>query len=73
MEEKVKNIITMVLNNANQTVPEAIDAGDHLRDHLGLDSLMLAELTVHIEEEFGIDVFEDGIINTVDEIYAKLR
>jgi len=37
-----------------------------------LDSLDLAELTVRLEEEFGVDVFEDGIVETVEEILTKL-
>lgn len=35
-------------------------------------SFDLAELTVKIEDEFDIDIFEDGLVNTIGEIYAKL-
>lgn len=73
MEEKVKEIIILVLENANKSVPENILETSLLRNDLGLDSMMLAELTVHLEEEFDIDVFEDGIVNTIGEIYTKLR
>ena len=37
-----------------------------------LTSFDLAELTVKLEDEYGIDIFEDGLVNTVGEIYAKL-
>ena len=50
-----------------------LHAEDKLRDDLGLTSFDLAELTVNIEDEFNIDIFEDGLVNTVGEIYAKLR
>lgn len=38
-----------------------------------MDSLDLAELTVRIEDAFGIDVFEDGIIDTIGEIMDKIN
>lgn len=43
-----------------------------LKEDLNFDSFDLAELTVKIEEEFGVDIFEDGLVNSVHEIYAKL-
>ena len=51
---------------------ESISEESSLRDDLGLTSFDLAELTVHIEDEFDIDIFEDGLISTVGEIYTKL-
>lgn len=39
---------------------------------IGLDSLDLAELTVKIEYKFGVDVFENGLINSFGELYKKL-
>ena len=44
-----------------------------LREDIGLDSFDLAQLTVMIEDEFDIDVFEDGIIETVGEIIIKIE
>ena len=49
-----------------------INSEDNLRDNLGLNSFDLAELTVKIEDEFDIDIFEDGLVNTIGEIYEKL-
>ena len=43
-----------------------------LREDLNLDSFDLAELTVKIEDEFDIDIFEDGLVLTVGEILNKL-
>ena len=50
-----------------------LKAEDKLREDLGLTSFDLAELTVRIEDEYGIDIFETGLVNTVGEIYAKLQ
>ena len=44
-----------------------------LRDDLGFSSFDLAELTVKIEDVFDVDIFKDGLINTVSEIYEKLE
>lgn len=74
MEKRVKAIIITILKESgNYKEDIAIEPTSHLRDDLGMDSFNLAELTVHIEEEFEIDIFEDGIVNTVAEIYAKLN
>ena len=43
-----------------------------LRNDIGFDSLDLAELTVRIEDEFGIDIFEHGNIDTISEILKRL-
>ena len=45
-----------------------------IREHKGMESLNdLAELTVRIEDEFDIDIFEDGIVSTVGDILNKLK
>lgn len=44
-----------------------------LRNDLSFSSLELASLTVMIEDEFGIDIFEDGIVNTIGEIIDILK
>lgn len=72
----MKNKVLSIINNiraAKDMVPVVeLHAGDKLREDLGLTSFDLAELTVCIEDEFNIDVFEDGLVNTVGEILAKL-
>lgn len=74
MENKVKEIIVSILSEAgNYNDNIAIESSSRLREDLGLDSFNLAELTVHIEEEFDIDIFEDGLVNTIGEIFAKLN
>jgi acyl carrier protein len=43
-----------------------------LREDLGLDSLDLAELTVRIEDEYGVDIFHDEIVTNAADIINKL-
>ncbi|MBC35366.1 MAG: acyl carrier protein [Bacteroidetes bacterium] len=71
--ESIKTIINTVLQNRGKQEVESISESTELRDDVGFDSLDLAELTVRIEAEFDVDVFEDGIVNTVGDILAKLK
>lgn len=70
-KDKLLNIINDVLNNNDLDSVNALNPNDNLRDDLKLDSLTLAELTVKIESEFGVDIFEDEIIETVGEVIKK--
>ncbi len=72
MEEKVLSIINQVRAAKGLEAISALNLSDSLRDDLGFTSFDLAELTVRIEDEFDIDIFEDGLVNTVGEICAKL-
>ncbi len=72
MKQKIFEIINNI-RAAKEMAPIAeLHAEDNLRDDLGLTSFDLAELTVNIEDEFDVDIFEDGLVNTIGEIYAKL-
>lgn len=73
METKVLEIINYIRNSKNLSPLSMISPSDKLRDQIGFTSFDLAELTVRIEDEFDIDIFEDGLVSTVDEIYEKLR
>ena len=72
MKEKIKNIIAEILE-LNDERKEEIKASSKLRDDLSFDSLQLAQLTVEIEDEFDVDVFENGVIETVQEIYDQIE
>ncbi len=70
--EKIIEIIRRVLENNDKTFNGTFEAQSSLRSDIGLDSLDLAELTVIIEEEYGVDIFEDGFVETVGDIMAKI-
>lgn len=72
MKKEILSIINDIRETKNLRALESLDETDNLRNDLCLTSLDLAELTVRIEDEFGIDVFEDGIVNTIGEIYGRL-
>lgn len=73
MKEKVLSIINEIRAAKEKAPVDTISAETKLREDLGLTSFDLAELTVKIEDEFDIDIFEDGLVNTVGEIFAKLE
>lgn len=68
----IEEIISEVLKNRGKNYQTTINSSTRLREDLGMDSLDLAELTVKIEAEYGVDIFEDGIVNTIEEIRKKL-
>ncbi len=64
-------IICEVCLESGRTFTE-LTATTRLREDLGTDSLELAILTVKLEAEFGVDVFMDGVVNTVGEIEDRI-
>jgi acyl carrier protein len=72
MEEKILEIINTIRISKGLDSLLSIQPENNLRNDLEFTSFDLAELTVRIEDIFDIDIFEDGIVNTVEEIYKKL-
>lgn len=70
--EKLLQIINTVLANRGRKAVESVCESTLLREELGFDSLDLAELTVRIEAQWDVDIFEDGIVSTVGQIMSKL-
>lgn len=74
MKEKVIEIIKNILTeNDIEISVEEINDSTILTYDLGLDSFNLAQLTVEIESEFGVDIFENGTISTVGDIFNQLK
>ena len=72
MENKILEIINLIRGNKGLPNVEVLSPDADLREDLDLTSFDLAELTVRIEDEFDIDIFEDGLVNTVGEIFTIL-
>ena len=73
MKEKVLAIINEIRATKELSAVSSLNVNDNLRNDLDLTSFDLAELTVRIEDEFDIDIFEDGLVNTIGEVLAKLE
>jgi len=72
MENKVIAIINGIRLAKGLPALDNIASETRLREDLSLTSFDLAELTVKIEDEYDVDIFEDGLVNTVGEIIEKL-
>jgi acyl carrier protein len=66
-------IINKVLTNNDLPQIESLEPQLRFREDLDIDSIMLAELTVRIEDEYNIDVFEDGMVFTIEDIWKKIN
>jgi acyl carrier protein len=71
MKEKVIEIVKDILIENGVELNLDINENTNLRE-LGLTSFDLATLTVMLEDEFGIDVFESGIVYTIKDIVLVL-
>lgn len=72
IQDDLLKIINTVLENNDKKKLESLSPETKLREDIGLDSLGLAELTVRIEAIYDIDIFEEGIVSTIEEIFDKL-
>lgn len=72
MKKKVIDIINEIRAVKGMNAVDELTVETRLREDLTFTSFDLAELTVKIEDEFDVDIFEDGLVNTIGEIYAKL-
>ena len=72
-KQNLLEIINSVRENKGLDSLSQINDEDRLREDYGFTSFDLAELTVNIEDEYDVDVFEDGLVNTIGEILAKIE
>lgn len=71
-EVKLAAILNALLKKKGKPERKAFLPSLLLSKDLGLDSLDLAELTVRVEDELGVDLFEAGVIRTVGEALQRL-
>jgi acyl carrier protein len=66
-------IINRVLTNNELQSISSLNPQLRFREELDMDSIMLAELTVRIEDEYNVDVFENGMIYTIGDILNQIE
>ncbi len=71
--DRLLEIINIVKSNNNQELIKSISDNLHLQNDLGFDSLGLAELTVRLENEYDIDIYENELVFTVGDVRKKLN
>ena len=73
MLNKVIDIVVELIVDQDKTIDRSeLGLDTNLRD-LGLTSFDMATLTVMIEDEYDVDIFEDGIVLTIEEIVKILE
>jgi len=71
--ESLKSIINDILQEKEDaSTVDSLDDSMSLTNDLGLDSLDLAEMTVRLEDEYGIDVYEEDVVDEIGEVLEKL-
>ena len=73
MENYLEQLIMDILKKNGNSRKIDLSENTMLREDLGLDSIDMAEMTVRIENDYNIDIFEDGVVNTIGEILDKLK
>jgi acyl carrier protein len=73
MEQKLLRIINSIYRREFRYRLTELNPVMKLTDDLGFDSLDLAELSIKIEMDFGVDVFKGKMLFTVGEIMEKLN
>lgn len=73
MKKKLFDIITELQVENGIEPSKTLNDNDDLINDLGFDSLGLAELTVIIEDEYGVDIFEKKIIRKIFEIREQIN
>lgn len=71
--EIIRTAINRVRQHKHLPALAAVTAETRLREDAGLDSMDLAEFTVVLEMETGVDVFADSAVRTVGEVQMKLE
>ena len=71
--EEIKNIIFNISDKKRVNTPENISESMSLRNDLGFDSFKLAQLTVEIEDLFDVDIFKNGNIDVVGDVFKLIK
>ncbi len=66
------NMVNEIRKDKGEDAVLSVKPEDSLRSDLGFDSMDLAVMTAKIEDQYDVDVFSDGIIDKVQDVYDKL-
>lgn len=68
----VAGLVNEILDDKGEAAMDNITEKTSLRKDAGFDSMDLAVLTARLDSEYGVDIFADGIVDTVGEVLEKL-
>ena len=70
--DKLLVIINEMLTNLGVEAIGSLNKNDKLKDDLEIDSISYAELVVNIENEFNININQEGRAETIGDIVERL-
>lgn len=73
MKNKLLELINEILENSDREPISTLDEEASLRYDIGFDSIDLAVFTVNIENIFGVDIFEAGMVDTIKDVLERLE
>lgn len=59
--EVLETLKTMIVENLEHTLPDEVHESDRIYEDLGIDSIMVLQLVVYLEEEFHVEVPEEDV------------
>ncbi|MNC41683.1 Acyl carrier protein [compost metagenome] len=62
----------LISENLELEVPDQLEDGHRIYDDLNIDSIMVLQLVVYIEENFGVSIPEEGVDPSVYETVGAL-
>lgn len=71
-QQTVLGFINRIRKFSNKPQLDNISGDQALQNDLQLDSLDLAELTVNLEGKYGVDIFQNGIVTTIEDVLNQL-
>ena len=73
-KEYLLEIINDILDEKEGADPvNSLPSDTSLSEDIGLDSLDLAEITVRLQDKYGVDIFENDVVDEVGEVLEKLE
>lgn len=70
--DKLLNIINQVLKNSGLGEVAELKPEQHLKDDLGMDSIIIAELVATVDVAYDSDINSNGMVQTISDIQAAI-
>lgn len=68
----VDKMTLVIERNLNLRLPDQVSESDRLYEDLNIDSIMVLQLVVYLEEEFGVEVPEEAVDPAVFQTIGSL-
>lgn len=70
--DEIQVILDEMFQESRGILCEKVRGTDRLLEELTMDSFEIADFAVRVEDHFGINLFDGGIVRTIGEVVEKL-